>query len=153
MINTTSLRATVPTAADAGLQCARLPYIRPDSASLRAVASANGATLVGTDAWQFWDGSWVALINNRIERGVGNSRFTAIPSAQTPAQPAAANWGTSSFASSSLPSYMQHPQYIGHGDLSRALREFSVQQVRQFVQQAPGSLTANARALAAQYGV
>ncbi|MBI5509959.1 MAG: hypothetical protein HY903_14480 [Deltaproteobacteria bacterium] len=90
MITISSHRAWVPT--DAGLAVARLPFIpRGNPAALATIAAQNGFASIGNNIYQHPDGSWVGIINNRIERGVGTVAFSGVPSPQSfqqqPAQP------------------------------------------------------------------
>lgn len=80
-------------ARDTALAVAKLPFIPNNARELAQVATRAGFRDVGNGAYQHADGSWVALVNGRIERGHGNAAFQGLPS--KPAPPTAPNRGTS----------------------------------------------------------
>lgn len=108
--NVANMQRVRASAQHSNLAVASLPWMTADSASLTSAARAAGFSRAGTDQWTHADGSWVALINGRIERGVGNTVLNGVPPAPPP-PPAAPSQGHRRYTqlpSSTWPWYQQN---------------------------------------------
>lgn len=130
---------------------AKLPYLRPDAASVRRAALDAGMKARGEDVYGARDGSWVALVDGRVERGAGRKVWDSIPQPAPEKPPLRTRMNPRELAFRVLdrldsPPRCMRDEFIGHGDITRAYAEAEGQldRVERWVGATRGAVTQNA---------
>lgn len=79
-LNLTQMRERRPSLRHGAVAASRLPFVPAnDAAALARAAQQLGFQSVGPNQYQHQDGSWLALVGNRLERGHQTTQFRGVP--------------------------------------------------------------------------
>lgn len=135
-----------------GYKAFHVPHVTIQT--LPTVAARYGFYHLGGNEFMHQDGSWIAVINGRIERGVGNAKFQGMPHSnhQAPAQTGYS--GSSSYSSSSNIPGLGGP-VVGCGDLNALQNYFNndAQAIEQAILRSGYLLTRQAHGVARGMGI
>jgi hypothetical protein len=79
-LNFNQMQTARPTLQHGAVAASRVPFIAAnDTQALAQAAAQLGFTSIGQDQFQHVDGSWLAMVNGRLERGHQNTLFRGVP--------------------------------------------------------------------------